>query len=151
VVIGVAGANYYALSRQTLFATQDRDLFLPPEARNELAALEACSSLGLELTADEPLEEPIDSILAERIVANLATVRARGAHGLDVDLNLVMAGFEFEEVWRERTHFSVEGVRIPVARLEDIVESKRAAGRGKDLLFLREHRDVLERLLKRPL
>lgn len=38
VVIGVAGANYYALSRQTLFATQDRDLFLPPDPENELSA-----------------------------------------------------------------------------------------------------------------
>ena len=150
MVIGVAGANYHALPRQTLFATQDRDLFLPLEPRNELAALETCRALGLELSAgDEAVEEPLDVLLAERIVTNRATVRAHSAGGLDVDLNLLMAGFEFDQVWRDRTHFAVEGVTIPVASLEHIVESKRTAGRSKDLLFLREHRDVLEQILKR--
>ena len=149
MVIGVSGANYHALPGQTLFATQDRDLFLPLDVDNELACLETCDRLGLELTAnDQPLERPLDRLLAERVVANAATVRADASTGLQVDLNLLMAGFEFEEVWGERTFFAVGGVRIPVARLEHIVESKRTAGRDKDLLFLKEHRDVLERILK---
>jgi hypothetical protein len=44
----------------------------------------------------------------------------------------------------------VEGVRVPTARLLHIVESKQAAGRPKDLLFLTTHRDALEQLLKKP-
>ena len=147
---GVAGANYHAVAGQTLFATQDRDLFLPPDTNNELIALETCATHGFELTAnDEPLEMPLDRVIAERIVANRATIRAWRSDGLDVDLNLVMAGFEFEEVWNERSLFDVDGVNIPVARLEHIVRSKRAAGRGKDLLFLEHHRSELERLMGR--
>jgi hypothetical protein len=38
VVIGVSGANYYATSASTLFVTADRDLFLPPDPGNALAA-----------------------------------------------------------------------------------------------------------------
>jgi hypothetical protein len=151
VVIGVAGANYHALVGQSLFATQDRDLFLPSEPTNELAALEVCRASGFELTSNsEPLEEPLDGALAERIVANRATIRAwRRQDGLEVDLNLTMAGFEFEQVWQDRVLFIVDGTNIPVARLEHIVLSKRAAGRAKDLLFLERHREELQRLLGR--
>lgn len=46
VVIGVWGANYYATSAATLFTTQDRDLFLPPDPDNLLAAWRACAEEG---------------------------------------------------------------------------------------------------------
>ena len=148
VVIGVAGANYYALSRQTLFATQDRDLFLPPDPENELSAWHVCRDCGLDLTVnEEPLGEPLDLWLAERVVARRATVRCYGPTGLQIDLSLSMAGFEFDQVWPARTVFVVDGIEIPVASLDQIVALKRAAGRAKDLLFLREHREVLETLL----
>jgi hypothetical protein len=61
-----------------------------------------------------------------------------------------MAGFEFENVWNERGHFVVEGVEIPVARLTHIVESKAAAGREKDRLFLATHAEALGQLLDPP-
>lgn len=48
-VIGVSGANYYAISGSTLFVTADRDLYLPPDPVNALAAWDACESVGLEL------------------------------------------------------------------------------------------------------
>src|SRR5437773_11882135 len=38
VVIGLSGANYYARSAATLFVTQDRDVFLPPDPDKTLAA-----------------------------------------------------------------------------------------------------------------
>ena len=38
VVIGVWGANYYAMSGATLLTTEDRDLFLPSDAGNLLTA-----------------------------------------------------------------------------------------------------------------
>lgn len=48
-----------------------------------------------------------------------------------------------------RPKFLVEGVELPVARLLHIVESKHAAGRDKDRLFLATHKHALEQLLKR--
>ena len=76
--------------------------------------------------------------------------RAMTAAKLQIDLTLVMKGFDFDQVWCDRRVFVVDGVEIPVARLRHIVESKHAAGRDKDKLFLATHRDALEQLLKKP-
>ena len=47
VLIGVAGANYYAHAGSALFVTEDRDLFLPPDADNLVRCWAACESAGL--------------------------------------------------------------------------------------------------------
>ena len=57
---------------------------------------------------------------------------------------------DFETVWNDRREFLIEGVPIPTARLLHIVESKRAAGRDKDKLFLATHFDALKQLLQKP-
>src|SRR5262249_51941479 len=82
--------------------------------------------------------------LAGRVVERRAGVKVTDEAELEVDLTMVMAGFEFETVWSERRTFPSEGVEIPVARLMHIVQSKAAAGRVKDRLFLATHRDRLE-------
>jgi predicted nucleotidyltransferase len=147
VLIGIAGANYFAETAGLVFTTQDRDLFLPPDPRNELTAWKVFRAEGLELwSGDEPLGEPLDAFLAEKVVSNRALVRAQG-NDLLVDLTLVMAGFEFDDVWSRRRTFKVQGVAVPVASLSDIVASKAAAGRPKDQLFLATHEDALRQLL----
>lgn len=149
LIIGVSGANYYATSGSTLFVTADRDLYLPRDPANTLAAWRACESVGLELwNGPELLDRPRDLILAEAIVDRRALVRASDGRGLDIDLTLVMEGFEFEDVWGGRRLFRAEGVEIPVARLRHIVESKAAAGRPKDRLFLATHEEALRALLR---
>lgn len=149
VLIGVAGANYYAESAGAIFATEDRDLFLPSDADNLVRCWAACATVGLELFSDrEPLDQPHDRWLAERVVARRALTRAMGEE-LRIDLSLVMKGFDFETVWAERRVFVVDGVDVPVARLRHIVESKHVAGRDKDRLFLATHREALEALLRK--
>jgi hypothetical protein len=148
VVIGLSGANYYARSGAALFATQDRDLFLEPKPDNVLEAWQAAEAAGLELSVGpEPLDEPRDRFLAERIVTHKALVRASDGLGLDVDLTLVMAGFDFATVWKGRRIFRAGDVEIPVARLTHIVESKRRAGRDKDRLFFAAHAEAIRDLL----
>lgn len=147
LVMGVQGVNHYARAAGMLFTTQDYDVFLPPSAANELRAWRACRALGFDLwCGPEPLGAPLDLFLARRIVEARALVRAEG-EGLQIDLSLVMAGFTFASVWRRRRVFKVEGVRIPVARLSDIVASKAAAGRPKDRLFLATHEEALRDLV----
>jgi hypothetical protein len=150
VLIGVAGANYYALGGSTIFTTEDRDLFLPPDPDNLVQCWKACESIALELwSGNEPLDAPRDRWLAERVVARRALVKATDRAELAVDLTLVMAGFDFETVWKERRAFRVDDVEVPVARLLHIVQSKHAAGRDKDRLFLATHREALQELLRR--
>ncbi len=146
VVIGVWGANYY--TRGSLFMTEDQDLFLPLDADNLLRAWHVADSLGLELHSnDEPLDMPRDIDLAHAVVDRCALVGVTDGDQLDVDLTLVMAGFEFETVWARRRRFVVEGVDLQVASLADIVASKANAGRPKDKLFLATHSAALSKLL----
>ena len=148
LVIGVWGANYYAPSGSAMFTTLDRDLFLPADTGNLLAAWHVCQDNGFELFAGaELLDEPRDVELARAVVDRRALTRASDEIGTDVDLSLVMSGFDFEAIWPARRMFEVEGVVIPVARLSHIVESKARAGREKDRLFLATHREVLDYIL----
>ena len=150
-MIGVSGANLYGPAGQAVFSTDDFDLFLPLDPDNLVKAWAACEELGLDLwLGDEPLDTPRDRWLAERIVERRALTRGTGPEDLQVDLTLVMKGFEFEAIWPERRSFLIEGVEISTARLLHIVMSKQAAGRLKDQLFLTTHKDALEQLLKPP-
>ena len=54
VLIGVAGANYYAMAGSDSFLTQDRDLFLPLDPDNLVACWAACEAV------EEPLDSPRD-------------------------------------------------------------------------------------------
>ena len=147
VLIGLAGANYYARSGATLFVTEDRDHFLPLDPDDALGPWGVCEAMRLQLRCGrEPLGRPRDRFLAERVVANRALVRATDGAGLDVDLSLVMAGFDFETVWAERRVFRVGTVDIPVARLGHIIESKRRVGREKDRMFLATHAEAIRDL-----
>ena len=149
VLIGVWGANFWARSASTIFTTQDYDLLLPLDPDQVLRAWRVCEETGLKLwSRDEPLDEPRDLALARRVTESRALVRATDGLSLDVDLTLTMSGFDFDTVWRERRLFRAEGVEIPVARLRHIVESKAAAGRPKDRLFLATHEEALRDLLR---
>ena len=66
------------------------------------------------------------------MVERKAVTRVTGPDDLQVDLMLVMKGFDFTTVWNERRTFRIEGVDVPTARLLHIVQSKEAAGRDKD-------------------
>lgn len=149
-MIGVGGANHYAPNPATYFKTQDRDLFLPLDPDNLLRAWQACEALRLDLTCSGgPQDSPRDLWLAERVVQNRALTRAWLEEDLAADLTLVMAGFEFEQVWRERNTFLVENIPVHVARLTHIVSSKAIAGRPKDHLFFATHKEALEEYLRR--
>ena len=148
IVIGVWGANYYAPSGTAMFLTLARDLFLPADPDNLLEAWRACEMTGFGLSAEtEPLDVPRGAALARAVVERRALTRASDGAGTDVDLSLVMSGFEFEEVWPARRVFEVDGVAISVARLSHIVESKARVGWEKDRLFLATHREALRQLL----
>lgn len=151
VLIGVSGVNLYTPRPGSAFLTDDYDLFLPPEAANLFQAWAACDGCGLELwLGREPLDRPRDEWLARKVVERRVATRVTGQEEFLVDLTLEMKGYDFETVWDTRRTFIIDDAEIPVARLRHIIESKLAANRDKDRLFLATHRDVLEQLLKKP-
>ena len=148
-MIGVWAANYYAQHGGHVFATDDRDFFFPADPPNLLRGWTASRESGYELwSGQEPLGEPLDFWLAERVVSNRALTTAIHAEGVVVDFTLVMAGFDFETAWNERKSFRIDDVEIPVARLSHIIESKAKANRPKDRLFLATWEEALRDLLK---
>jgi len=151
VLIGVSGANLYGPAGQAVFTTEDFDLFLPLDPDNLVQAWAACEDAGLDLwSGSELLDKPRDRWLAERVVQRRAVTRVAGPDDLLVDLTLVMKGFDFETVWNAHREFVFDDVPVPTARLLHIVESKQAAGRDKDKLFLATHYDALRQLLEKP-
>jgi len=97
--------------------TQDADLFVEKEPDNTHALVGALRALGFALTNRE----------AEEIERGKDFVQLRNG---PFDLDLVFAGIErFEDAWRRRV--IVEG--FPVCHIDDIIASKEAARRAKDV------------------
>jgi predicted nucleotidyltransferase len=68
----------------------------------------------------------------------------------DFDISFVPAGTAgYEDLARQAMRIDLEPVIVPVASLEDVIRSKRAAGRPKDLQQLPTLELLLEELRKR--
>lgn len=98
--------------------TQDTDLFLLKSPENGKSAVEALRELGFEL----------DETRAAEITRGKDFVQLKNGP-FDLDLIFAPDGIErFEDAWERRVE--VEG--FPVCHPDDIIASKRAAGRIKD-------------------
>jgi len=114
--------------------TQDVDLFVERSEHNGRAVVGALRALGFTLTEAE----------AGAIVHGKDFIQLRNGP-FDVDLVFAPDGIEtFEGAWSRRVE--VEG--FPVCHLDDIIASKQATGRQKDLESLprlRAFREYLRR------
>src|SRR5258705_7578779 len=103
VVIGVGGANYWSHTAGLVFATQDRDLFLPPDADNLVAAWSVCEAAGFELwLLNEPLDRPRDRWLADRIIERRGLTRAPSSPTFLIHPPPLVNGSHFHLVSRGR-------------------------------------------------
>lgn len=112
--IGKSGAILLGYSD----TTQDADLFVEKSPENGNRIVAALRELGFDLTQQQQ----------DEIVAGKDFVQLKNGP-FDLDLVFAPDGIErFEDAWRRRVE--VEG--FPVCSIDDIIESKRAAGRQKD-------------------
>ena len=110
--------------------TQDAVLFTDKSPTNGRALVAALRSLGFELTDDQ----------AADIVRGKDFVQLKNGP-FDLDLVFAHDGIErFEDAWQR--HVEVEG--FPVCHLDDIIASKEASGRVKDLESLPRLRSFRE-------
>ena len=100
--------------------TQDVDIFLPRSRENAERVLRALRTLGFEL----------DAIAMVSIVEGSEIVLLKGGP-FALDLIHAPDGIESFAAARSRSVLAAE--RFPVASLDDIIASKRATGRVKDL------------------
>ena len=107
--------------------TQDADLFVQKSAENGAALTLALRQMGFPLSAEQQAE----------ITRGKDFIQLRDGP-FDLDLIFAPDGIEsFEDAWAR--HVEVEG--LPVCHPDDIIASKKAAGRAKDL-------ESLPRLIK---
>jgi len=115
--------------------TQDADLFVARLAENCQRLVPALRELGFALTEDQAAE----------VQRGKDFVQLKNGP-FDLDLVFAPDGIErFEDAWRR--HVEVEG--FPVCHIDDIIASKAATHRQKDLESLPRLRSFREYLLRR--
>jgi hypothetical protein len=132
VVIGALAA---LLQGVPLPRSADIDVTPASDVDNKKRLASALRDLEAQLRAPG-LEEPVEILLDDRTFTGMVTMTFVTKFG-PLDISFVPDGTEGDEDL-ERSAVVVErfGVSIPVASVEDIVRSKRAAGREKDAAHL---------------
>jgi hypothetical protein len=117
LVIGGIAAVLHGVPR----ATFDLDILIeasPDNAQRMLDALmEAKFAIATLITADELLAHEI-TIFRDRV---------------RIDVQTPTPGLKFEDAWQKKVAMTYQGQEFYVASKEDVILSKRAAGRDKDL------------------
>ena len=117
VVIGGVAAVVHGVPR----ATFDLDLLIEATPVNATRLLRAFEDAGL-MTAT--------LTTAERLLSNEITIFR---DWLQVDVQTLTPGLRFATAWKNRRIVRTNGVTIPLASRNDLIRSKRAAGRLVDL------------------
>ena len=117
VVIGGIAAVLYGVPR----ATFDLDILIQSDPDNARRLLDALLDAGLgtaSLTS------------ADELLSNEITIfKDRGR----IDVQTSSPGLSFQDAWRERNTMEYQGQEFYVVSLQDLIRSKRAAGRDVDL------------------
>lgn len=117
VVIGGIAAILYGVPR----ATFDLDILIEASSDNAQRLLTALFDAGLGTAA----LTSVDDLLAHEITIFNDRVR--------IDVQTTTPGLLFEEAWRNRETMEFQGQIFQVVSQEDLLASKRAAGREVDL------------------
>ncbi len=117
LVIGGIASVLYGVPR----ATFDLDIFIEATTDNARRLLEALLNAGLATASLTSVEE----LLANEITIFKDRVR--------IDVQTSTPGLSFQEAWKRRTTMNYQGQEFFVVSKQDLISSKRAAGRDVDL------------------
>ena len=127
--LSAAGAEFMVIGAHALAAhgyvraTKDLDIWVRPTAENAQRVWKALVSFGA------PLHDVSVDDFATR-----GTIYQMGIDPDRIDIITEPAGAEFEDAWERRLTAVVDGVPYPVIGREDLIATKRAAGRPEDLV-----------------
>ena len=117
LVIGGIASVLYGVPR----ATFDLDILIEATTDNARRFLEALLNAGLATASLTSVEE----LLANEITIFKDRVR--------IDVQTSTPGLSFQEAWKRRTAMNYQGQEFFVVSKQDLISSKRAAGRDIDL------------------
>ena len=121
MVIGAHAVAVYARPR----ATGDLDIWIRSTPDNAARVWVALSAFGA------PLHELTrDDLATDDLVFQIGVAPNR------IDLLTTIGGVSFDDAWNRRTTVELWGLAVPVIGRDDLITSKRAAGRPRDLADL---------------
>lgn len=121
VVIGGIAAVLYGVPRVTF----DMDILIEATPENTQRLLEALLEAGMGAAC----LTTVDEILSNEITIFKDRVR--------IDVQTSTPGLSFQDAWNNRNTMDYQGQSFHVASREDLISSKRAAGRTIDLSDIR--------------
>jgi len=117
VVIGGIAAVLYGVPR----ATFDLDILIEATPENVQRLIDALIDAGM----GTAVLTNVDEILANEITIFKDRVR--------IDVQISTPGLKFETAWKKKKNMKYKGQSFYVVSLDDLISSKRAAGRNIDL------------------
>jgi hypothetical protein len=104
-------------------ATVDIDIWIDATSQNARHVWQALAEFGA----------PLDDLsIREEDLTRTDVVAQFGLPPNRIDILTGLSGLTFEGAWPNRVEDVLEGVRVPVLGLADLLENKRAVGREKD-------------------
>lgn len=108
-------------------ATGDLDIWVRPTPENATRVWAALVAFGA------PLHElTLQDLVADDVVFQIGLAPNR------IDLLTTIGGVTFDEAWPRRTTVALWGQSVPVIGREDLIRSKQASGRPRDLADVAE-------------
>ena len=104
-------------------ATVDLDIWIAASSDNARRVWRALALFGAPL-ADLDVQEA--DLTRPDVVAQFGLPPNR------IDILTGVSGLSFDDAWQNRVEATLEGVRVPVLGLDDLVANKVASGRDKD-------------------
>ncbi len=136
LLVGIAGANCWALDGSLVASHNAHEIALEPTCENLTAAWLTLRELDFTLREGTTrIPDPIPDDYAAEVVAGLRSTSAyRMRDRTLVDLHTAIPGFTFDELYREHRVFRAGDVELHVARLRHILSSMHQRDRGFDHL-----------------
>jgi predicted nucleotidyltransferase len=118
VVLGGYAVGYHAKPR----ATKDLDLLISAEGDNRQRAADALRAFGAP-----------PNVVQGVLRLEAGEVAYFGVPPVRVDILRAVDGVDTEEVLERAVTAEVDGLRVPLISLDDLIANKRASGRRQDL------------------
>jgi hypothetical protein len=103
-------------------ATMDIDIWVMPAPDNAEAVLRALRRFGA----------PLDN-LTKNDLEQEGTVFQIGIAPRRIDIITAASGLQFDEAFSHASPVDIEGIRVHIPSVDDLIRNKRASGRTKDL------------------
>jgi predicted nucleotidyltransferase len=119
LVVGGWAVGFYSEPR----STKDIDLFIRSEVKNSEAVFRALAEFGAPIAG----LTPADFRDSPTSVFQLGSSPARADFLQSID------GVEFDDAWKDRVAFSLDGVEVHLISESDLIRNKLKSGRLQDL------------------